>query len=178
MQAIIRLFVEIALHRKGPQDVPAAGALLGLSLAAYLAIGALALLPQTTGATMLLGHLAVDLVMVFLVFGGLLLLTGRAGRARQTLTALFGTGALLSAAALPFIWLAAGALDDSGPVGGREATALLSMMVLFGLLVASLLVTGHIVRHALDWSYPVGVLTAVLYFAASVALFRYLFPAA
>lgn len=40
MQALIRLFIEVALHRKGPQDMPASGIVFALVLAAYLAIGA------------------------------------------------------------------------------------------------------------------------------------------
>ncbi len=176
MQALVRLFIDIALHRKGPQDVPAAGAVLGLALGAYLALGALALLPQTAGVGVLLSHLAVDLALVLLCFGGLLVLTGRADRLGQTLAALFGTGALLSAVALPFVWLLAGAPHEADSPGELPLATLLGSLGLFTLLIASLLVTGHIARHALDWSYPAGVLLAVLYLAASVALFRWLFP--
>lgn len=175
MHALIRLFADIALHRKGPQDVPSAGAVLALALLAYLLLGAASLWPAAGGPGRVLSQLMVDLGMVVGVFGGLLALTGRAGRTRQTLTALFGTGALITALALPFVWLAAAALDEES---GSAGAALLSAMVLFTLLIASLLVTGHILRRALDWSYPAGVLGAVLYFAASVTVFRSLFPAA
>jgi hypothetical protein len=175
MHALIRLFVDIALHRKGPQDVPPAGAVFGLALLSYLVLGAASLWPTAGGLGRVLGQMAVDLGMVVGVFGGLLAVTGRGARLRQTLAALFGTGALITALALPFVWLAAGSVDaESGPGGA----ALLSAMALFTLLIASLLVTGHILRNALDWSYPAGVLGAVLYFAASVAVFRSLFPVA
>lgn len=177
MQSLIRLFIDVALHRKGPQDVPAAGAMLGITLLAYLAMGAATLWPSTSSVSMLIGQMALDLLLVVLIFGGLLVATGRAGRVTQTLSALFGTGALLSAIALPFVWTAVRVLADGAPVPGMEVPALLSTMGLFTLLLASLLVTGHIVRHALDWSYPAGVLTAVVYFAASVGAFRRLFPA-
>ncbi len=176
MQGLIRLFLDIALHRKGPQDVPAAGGVLGLTLGAYLAIGAVALWPSAGGAGAVVGQLAADLALLVLVFSGLLAVTGRAGRTTQTLTALLGTGALLSAVALPFIWAASRMFTDGAPTEGMEQIALLSTMILFMLLLASLLVTGHIVRHALDWTYAAGVLTAVLYFAASVAVSRWLFP--
>ena len=178
MQALIRLFIDIALHRKGPQDVPTADAVLAITLAAYLAVGAAALLPSVAGPGQLMAQLAADLALAIVVFSGLLVATGRAVRIRQTLAALFGTGALLSAAALPFIWISAGTFDETGPTAGAELPALLSTMALFALLLASLMVTGHILRHSLDWSYAAGVLVAVLYFAASVALFRWLFPGA
>ncbi|HRP35703.1 MAG TPA: hypothetical protein PLI48_07445 [Gammaproteobacteria bacterium] len=178
MQALIRLFIEVALHRRGPQDVPTSGAVFGLALFAYLAIGAAVLWPSAAGTEALLGQLALDVALLLLVFGGLLAGTGRAGRLRQTLTALLGTGALLSAVALPFVWLAARALGNGAPVPGMELPALVSTTALFMLLLASLLVTGHILRHAMDWSYAAGVLTAVLYFALSVAMFRRYFPVA
>ena len=41
---------------------------------------------------------------------------------------------------------------------------------------ASLLVTGHILRHALEWSYAAGVAAATAYFALSTLAFRSLFP--
>lgn len=178
MQALIRLFIEIALHRKGPQDVPAVSAVLGVALCAYLLVGAAVLWPSSTSVSTLLGQLTLDLLLLVLVFGGLLGGTGRSERMPQTLAALFGTGALLSTVALPFTWLAARTISDGEPVPGMEGPALLSAMALFTLLVASLFVTGHILRHALGWSYAAGVLAAVLYFATSVAVFRAVFPLA
>lgn len=176
MQPLISLFIDIALHRKGPQDVPAAGAILGLALLAYLLVGAMTLWPSAAGLRLLVGQLALDVLLAVSIVGGLLAVTGRAGRIRQTLAALFGTGALLSAIALPFVWVAARALADGAPVPGMELPALLSTLVMFVLLLASLLVTGHILRHALDWSYAAGVLAAVVYFAVSVGAFRRFFP--
>jgi hypothetical protein len=178
MQPLIRLFIDIALHRKGPQDLPAAGGVLGLALLAYLAMGAATLWPSAQGMPMLVAQLAVDLLLTAVVFGVLLVATGRAGRIRQTLAALFGTGALLNALALPAVWVAARVLAEGAPAPGMEVPALLSTLALFMLLLASLLVTGHILRHALDWSYAAGVLAAVTYFALSVGIFRGLFPVA
>jgi hypothetical protein len=176
MQSLIGLFIDILLHRKGPQDVPAAPPVLGFVLVAYLATGGIVLWPSATGMPMVIAQLAVDLAIMLLIIGGLLAATGRRDRLRQTLAALFGTGALLSVAALPFVWMAAGAFVEGAPAPGAELPALLSTMALFSLLLASLLVTGHILRHALDWSYAAGVLAAVAYFAASVTVFRALFP--
>lgn len=177
MQTLIRLFIDIALHRKGPQDVPAAGSMLGLALLAYLMLGVATLWPSARSVNLLAGQLALDLGLTVLIFGGLLAVTGRTERVTQTLSALFGTGALLSALALPFVWVAVRVLADGAPVEGMELPALLSTMGLFVLLLVSLLVTGHILRHALDWSYSAGVLAAVVYFALSVGLFRRIFPA-
>jgi hypothetical protein len=177
MQALIRLFADIALHRKGPQDVPAGGAVLRLCLIAYLAVGAAVLWPSADSVGALIAQLAVDVLLLVTVFGGLLGLMGRSARIGQTLAALFGTGALLSLIALPFVWMLAGIAGD--PATAPDALppgAALAGMALLVLLLASLMVTGHIVRHALDWSYAAGVLAAAIYFSLSFSLFRTLFP--
>lgn len=176
MHALIRLFIDIALHRKGPQDIPAGGAMLGLALCAYLAFGAASLWPTAAGTGLLAGQLALDLVLVVLVFGGLLAVTGRAARVPQTLAALLGTGALLSAVALPFVWLAAAGMGEEVGDAAGAGLALFGATGLFVLLIASLLVTGHIVRQAMDWPYAGGVLAAVVYFSLSVSVFRNVFP--
>jgi hypothetical protein len=178
MPPLIRLFVDIALHRKGPQDVPAASGLLGLTLLAYLAMGAATLWPSAANVNLLMAQLVMDLLLILVIFGGLLAATGHGGRAVQTLSALFGVGALLSAIALPFVWIVARSLTDGAPAPGLELPALLSTLALFTLLLASLMITGHILRHALDWSYAAGVLMAVAYFAASVVVFQRFFQGA
>ena len=177
MQALFRLFIDIAIHRKGPQDVPPSGAVLGLALLAYATVGAVVLWPSAGSAAQVAGQVGTDLVLVTAIFGGLLAANGRGARVPQTLAALFGTGTLLSGAALPFVWLSARAFGDGAPLPGMEGAATFSVLVLFLLLLVSLLVTGHIVRHALGWSYAAGVLVAVVYFGISVAVFRTLFPA-
>lgn len=174
---VIRLFLDIVMHRRGPQDVPAGQGVFLVALAGYVVVGAAVLWPSADGLSELLGQVGVDLVLLVGCCGGLLIATGRAARFGQTLTALFGTGALLSAAALPFVWIVARSLGDPGaPPETLPPPALLSTLALFGLLLVSLLVTGHILRHALDWSYAAGVLAATAYFALSTLVFRSLFP--
>lgn len=175
--AMIRLFFDIAMHRKGPQDVPAERGVFVFALAAYLVAGGAVLWPSASGAREMFGQLMLDLVVLVVVSAALLAFTGHAARLGQTLAALFGTGALLSAAALPFVWVLASILGDGAAIPETIPTAAaLSSIALFGLLLASLLVTGHILRHALEWSYPAGVLAATAYFAFSTFVFRSVFP--
>ena len=134
--ALIRLFLDIALHRRGPQDVPAARRVFLGALAAYLAVGAAVLWPTASGLGQVYAQLAVDLALLVGVCGSLLALTGRAARLGQTLTALFGTGALLSAVALPFVWLGARSMGDpAAPPDALPPAAALGTLALFGLLL-------------------------------------------
>ena len=176
MNALVRLFADIVLHRKGPGDVPASGAVLAAVLLATNQRVGLALAPGARGSIEIVAQIGVDLAIVVSLFGGMLLFTGRGHRIRQTLAALFGTGALLAALSAPFIWIASAAAE--GAVGQPGPAAVFSSMMLLVLLVASLLVTGHIVRSAMDWPYAAGVLVAIGYFAVSLEVFRYLFPEA
>jgi hypothetical protein len=177
MPTLIRLFLDIAMHRRGPQDVPAERGVFVFALAAYLVAGGAALWPSAAGTREVFGQLMLDLVLLVAVCAALLALTGRAARLGQTLAALFGTGALLSVAALPFVWLLAITMGDGVTMPETiPPAAALSSIALFGLLLASLLVTGHILRQALDWSYAGGVLAATAYFAFSTFVFRSVYP--
>jgi hypothetical protein len=51
MREVIRLYVQIALLRRGPQDLPASRLLLVLTVCGYAAVNALVsgLLPPSTG---------------------------------------------------------------------------------------------------------------------------------
>lgn len=175
MNHLVRLFADIVLHRRGPADVPANRGVLGACLVAYLLTGAITLAPGSGSAEEVVAQLVADLVIVLVLFGGLLLVTGRRHRVRQTLTALFGTGALLSALSVPFIWMTAEAVQSGGQPG---AVAVVGSTALLVLLVASLMVTGHIVRSAMNWPYAGGLLFAIVYFGVSLEVFRRLFPEA
>jgi hypothetical protein len=175
MNQLVRLFIDIVFHRRGPADVPAGDGVLGKTLAAYVFIGAMALTPSTHAVGELVGQLAVDVAIVFVLFGGLLLVTGRGHRLGQTLTALFGTGAVLSALSVPCIWVAAQAVDGSSEPG---SIVVLSSMMLLVLLLVSILVTAHIVRSAMDWPYAGGALIAIVHLLVSLEIFRVLFPEA
>ncbi len=101
MQQFLRIFIDIVLWRRGPQDLPASGLLLAITLAAYVLVGVvqLALLDEP-GATWLV-YLLADPVLLALFVWLLLRLYGHAERFQQTATAVLGTGALLGVALVP-----------------------------------------------------------------------------
>ena len=75
MQEIVRLFTQIALLRRGPQDLPASALLLGLTLAGYLGVNALvsALLPPVSDWPL---QLLVDTLFMLAWYVALLRLVG------------------------------------------------------------------------------------------------------
>lgn len=167
MQALAKLFWDICLLRAGPQDVPASRELL----AVVLGLSVLSNLVFVLGRTSLAEGLAFVLTALGLLMGLVyLLLTvfGYRARAVQTLTALGGTGLVLSVLALPLLVFSALLPSEANPFG-----LLLLMVNLWGLVVIA-----HVLRHALSVHLVQGGLLALGYLYLNIVLADYLLPSA
>lgn len=154
--------------RKGPQDLPASQFLMVSALLAYTASGLALFLTQVPSLGAALSELSVVLILEAGFFVALLALQGRLVRAVQTLTALWGTGTLLTLVALPLhLWI------SSIPEGADPATAA-NLGVLL-LLILSLVVGGHILGKALELPLPAGILLVMAEFILSVFVTAQLF---
>jgi hypothetical protein len=163
--ALIKLFVDIVLFRKGPQDVPASQLLLGLCLLAYLLIGEVMLLLEET-----LLRATLQVLLDAAILTGFVTITlkiaGFGARILQTLTALLAVDALISILAFPvMISVSSGAERGGG-------------YLLVGLMVWHLAVMAHIFRHALSRSLWVGYAVAMLYTLMSFQVLQLLFGSA
>lgn len=167
MMPLIRLFLDIALFSKGPQDVPASKALLTVIIAANLTVGLALSLLETTWLDSL-----VQSVVGILMLGSFLWLalyfSGKLSRLLQTATAAFGCDTLISAIAVPFLLWSRLAGDEAG-----VAEVLIMLLVLWQVSVV-----GHILRHALSASFMAGFGLAFVYTVASFGLMIALFPGA
>jgi hypothetical protein len=96
MSQILRLFVDIALWRRGPQDLPASITLAWLVTGAYAFVSAIqvAMMGWNFQSTLLLVVLDLSLQAVWL--WGLLRFFAKAPRFLQSFTAFLGVGALLT----------------------------------------------------------------------------------
>lgn len=168
MSRLISLWFDICLLRAGPQDLPVSQVLLWLSAAAYVLVSfLLSIGAYPAGEALLVALLDFGLLVVFAAL--VLYLRGKTERLNQTLTALAGTGALLGLIALPLVQsLFAG--QSAGEVPGF---VILLWLLLYGW---SLLVVGHIVRHALAIPFPFALGVAVLYTLAAMQIIGALFP--
>src|SRR4029077_7835928 len=95
MSEFIRLFMQIALLRRGPQDLPASRLLLVLTVAGYLAVNFVVRSVLPPGCRWLEALLVATLFTLFW-YMLLLRLAGRPERALQTTTAVFGFQAVLT----------------------------------------------------------------------------------
>lgn len=94
MKELFGLFFEIAMSRKGPQDLPASAVLLLLTVLGNWFVRFLVCLvaPPTPQWRL---HLVIEIVFTLLWFAILLRAVGRPERFLQTATAMFGYGLLL-----------------------------------------------------------------------------------
>jgi hypothetical protein len=162
-----RAFLEIALGRRGPQDVPASHGLFLLSFAAYCA-ATFALTGLAEPLDVAFKAAAVDAVVLPAFALATLWLRSRQYRWLQSLTALAGVGALFTALAMAPFAVMAGMPET--PLSG------IASVLVLALFAWNVLAVGHILRHALSVSFPVGVLVAMAYVAVNTAVVGYLVP--
>jgi drug/metabolite transporter (DMT)-like permease len=152
---VLTVFLEIMLLRGGPREVPPSGPLLaGCALVYFLTSVAQSRLLFGAPLAGLRG--LADLALTVSLFGGAVLVCGRRHRLRQTLSAILGTGTLMSLPMIVLVGLRQGQPDDSPMV---LALSLLSLP----LLVWYLLVISRVMRLALDSSQRVGLALAMSY---------------
>ena len=170
MGALIHPFVQICLLRLRPQDLPSSAALLVLVLLAHTVIGvAVAAVNLGFGQAVAAG--VIDTALLCGLTTGLLVLSNLRARAIQTLTALAGAGSIIGIVAYPVSLWIQDAHDAS-----QESPAL--ALLLLSVLGWSLVVSGHILRHALSAPYYLGLLVSVAFYWISVKILGGLFPIA
>jgi hypothetical protein len=150
---LARLYFDIALWRRGPQDVPGSPAVLPATVLVYIVITLLSILaanaalPVPAGAARQPGAALIlaDVALIGLWYRLLLVWSGRRERWAQTLAAIFGCSA----------WLAAPSVLTSQLVLVMPSGGWLSMLALIltlTLLVWGMLINAHILRHTLERS--------------------------
>jgi hypothetical protein len=167
MTEIIRVFVQIALLKRGPQDLPVSRTLLVLTVCAYAGLTALVndlLASEGTSAL----PLAVEVAFTLVWYAALLALLGRRERYLQTASAIFGVQTLLMQPLLVSVWLM--------KRYGQDATWQLPIAVA-GLAVVIWMVAAnsHVVKAALEFSSAASVGLVILQIACGQLLLFTLF---
>ncbi|MBU6421605.1 MAG: hypothetical protein KGL98_11960 [Gammaproteobacteria bacterium] len=169
MKAIVRTCWQICLLRQGPQMFPQSWILFAILLLVYLAIDVVEFVAQGLRGWVLAPELLLDTGMLLAFFALVLLIWQKLERFNQTLSALLGSGSIIMLAAVP-ISLAATLL----PAHSAMVTA--AGLLLYGILAWSVLVMGHILRHALHTWFTLGIIIAGTYTLLNLVMFNILFP--
>jgi hypothetical protein len=141
---LARLYLDIALFRRGPQDVPASGALLLLTLAAYFIVNLLLSVLLPPSLLQAAGQLVIGIAFIFAWYRGVLALAGHPERLLQTATALFGYQAVLAP-----LFVAGTKLYLS--YGMQPPGQIPASVVILALLVWTLAINGRVLRAATGW---------------------------
>jgi hypothetical protein len=169
LNRLLHYFLDLCLLRARPQDLPASEPLFGLVAANYLLVGLILTVGPFGGVGRALAAGVVDLGLLLLFLRAMLSLRGHPARWLQTATALLGSLTLLSALGIPLDAL----------LGGTEATSTRAetvAVVQLLLLIWTQVVTGHVLRHALQVSLGMGVMLSVTYTLVATAVIINLFP--
>jgi len=169
MTDLVRLFVQITLLRRGPQDLPASPVLLFGAAIAYFAVS-LAVgkaFPPVQGNWVL--PLTVDVLFTFAWYALLLRAVGKPERFLQTTSAVFGYQTVIA----PLQIASAHMLRRFGEDASWQLP--LSLFVL-ALVVWLISVATHVVKAALEWSTPACVGLVILQLFSGELLIYALFP--
>ena len=159
LSALLRVFLDIALLRSGPQVLPASGLLLAICIALYAATSLLVVATTSLELRVLVAQTLVSIVLDVVGLWLVLAAARRQARYPQALAALFGSGVIINVALLPAALLVASG-DPSLGLAGQLAW---SLVVGWGLAVLA-----HILRHALELAWGLALALAALYLFVSI----------
>ena len=155
MQSFLKVFVDIVLWRKGPQDLPTSRLLVVCTLLAYVLVSVLQLRIMNESTEAYLLFMLVDPVVLMTWIWVVLKVYGRTERYPQTIAAVLGSSALIGLGSAPLLVLVG--VDVHTPA--TRATEIL----LIGLILVFVLVAGRIVKLATDSTLFSGFCIAAVY---------------
>jgi hypothetical protein len=169
MTELARLYAQITLLRKKPQDIPASALLLVLTALAHFILNLVlgAIFPSIPGPLAML--LVVYTVVTVVWYAALLQIVGKSERFLQTTTAVFGFQLVLTPLSVVSDWLLRRFSEDSVwqfPVA----------LIFFVVLAWTIAVNAHVVKAALEWSTASSVALVILQVIVMQLLLYSFFP--
>ena len=152
-------FFDICRLIKKPQDIPESKNLLTLCLLFYGLLSIfLAGLSQTVDRAIVAGLLDVTLIMLFPF--ALLQVRGKLPRWPQTVTALTGTGIIISIIALPiYLLIGVGEANELG----SSSEQVIGLLLLATLACWNIIIMAHVLRHSLEVNMMLAIILSISY---------------
>ena len=164
------VFVDIALHRRGPEHIPSSAFLFGLLTTIYL-IASIVATQVAEPFPRAVGMVIFD-TLLYLGFIWLLLsIRSYPDRFYQTVSAIFGAQTFLTLIGIPI-------LISIGVESGEIETFNVGSWLFFVLILWSIDIASFVLSRALQLSYFLGVLIVLGYSFSSLPLGGLLFPVA
>lgn len=168
MKELFGLFAQIAISRKGPQDLPASYLLLALTVIGYWVIRYVVSMMMPPAEHWRL-HLLVEVVFTLAWYAVLLRAVGKPERFMQTVTAIFGSWVLLTPP-----WIIAVHFWQELP----EKDALYAPMAIVALAIAIWIIRAgsYVLKHALELPLVACVILTILQTFTGELLMRAVSP--
>ena len=168
MKELFGLFAQIAISRRGPQDLPASHVLMALTVIGYWLMRYVlsALMPPADHWRL---HLLIEVVFTIVWYAVLLRAVGKPERFMQTTTAIFGSLLLLTPP-----WIVAVHFWQALP----ETHALFAPMAILALALAiwTIRAESYVLKHALELPIVACVILTILQNFTGVLLLRAISP--
>jgi hypothetical protein len=166
---LLSVFVDIALHRRGPDQLPSAPFFFNLVLAIAVVVELVVLVASDVRNPVVLALFDTLLDLSFL--WAVLKSFGRARRFRQTAAAMLGTDLLLNLIGIPLdFW--------NRSLGPPSAGMTVPTMLLLLLLIWSIDISAFVLGRALERPYLLGLAIMLGYMMLTLSLRAELFPPA
>ncbi len=163
---IFKLFLDICLFRKGPQDIPLSRFLLAITLIFTLSTSMVLSWVEVELFQAVLQSVCATLLLVGFFFG-MLKMAKKITRFPQTLIAVLAADGIITGLAIPLVLVSAVL---------PEWQAIVSL-VLLAMMLWELAVLGHIIQQAMDFPrYGPGFALAFVYTVLSMRIMMGLFP--
>jgi hypothetical protein len=156
---VLTAFFDICRLVKRPQDIPESKNLLTLSAFVYGVLSiVLASLSQPIEKAIATGVIELALILIFTL--AILQACGKSQRWIQTVTALVGTGIIISLLAIPSYLLI-----DINNLNELQAstTQNFGLLMLAALSLWNIVIMAHILRHALEFNFAIAMFLAIMY---------------
>lgn len=167
MPAVVEIFRDILMLRRGPQDLPYSAQLLGIVAAICIAVQLPVAWMRDIGAGTVLVSAALWLAFSLGLLRLLLTLREKGSRFVQAATAFLGCNAAFNAIGIPIALLVGTPPQTPEQMTGAQVVA---GLISLPLLVWKVAVDAHVFRHSLDISFGGGVAVALMWILATFAL--------
>lgn len=161
MNQLLKLFIDICLLKKGPQDIPVSNWLFRLLIIICTFVDGIILVLSRHDLNAILQAM-VEVILILGLTWVILNVAKKQARFQQTVSALLATDILISLLALPIMLINNG----SGFV----------FLIIILLMIWHWVVSGHIFSHALGKPFTFGLGIAFLYILVSIQVMGVLFP--
>jgi hypothetical protein len=160
VQLILKVFFDVILLRRGPEDIPKSALLLMMAIASAVVVNMLfGAMVETVYETDFSLEFATELIKIasYII---VLAIFGLMSRLMQTMTAIIGCNAILGIVSIAVLML-------SQQFNIAELDGILAWLVIFWLI----LVEGHIISRAVKLHLITGVATAVVIFILQIGFY-------